>query len=248
MNDHYVYGIHAVTALLKNPHRKNKKLYINPQRSNKRLNDLVELAATLNVPMEKLASQLGTQSFAEIAHQGVVAWADPLPHYEEQHIDKLIEIAEKPLLLLILDGITDAHNLGACLRTADGAGVDFIVIPKDKNATITPVVTKVACGAVESVPLIRVTNLIRAMERIKQAGVWIYGAAVEASHTVCELDCTISIALALGAEDTGLRRLTREHCDGLFTIPMLGSVESLNVSVATGISLYEAVRQRKGAF
>lgn len=148
------------------------------------------------------------------------------------------------MLILILDGITDPHNLGACLRSADATGVDFVVIPKDKSASITPVVSKVACGAAESIPLVRVTNLARAMDILKQQGVWIFGAAGEAENLLYAMDCSGNIALVMGAEGTGLRRLTREHCDGLFSLPMMGSVESLNVSVATGVSLYEVIRQR----
>jgi 23S rRNA (guanosine2251-2'-O)-methyltransferase len=185
------------------------------------------------------------QRFAEFAHQGIVANAAALPDYTDSDLVRLLEEAKSPSLILILDGVTDPHNLGACLRTADAVGVDFVIIPKDKSASITPVVSKVACGAAESIPLVRVTNLARAMDVIKQQGVWIYGAAGEANQTIYELDFTSTIALALGAEGDGLRRLTREHCDGLFSLPMLGHVESLNVSVATGVSLYEVIRQRR---
>ena len=148
-------------------------------------------------------------------------------------------------MILILDGITDPHNLGACLRTADAAGVDFVIIPKDKSAAITPVVSKVACGAAESVLVVRVTNLARAISTLKEHGVWIYGAAGEAEHSIYDLDFTGSIGIVMGAEGSGLRRLTRELCDGLFSLPMQGEVSSLNVSVATGISLYEIARKNK---
>jgi len=140
--------------------------------------------------------------------------------------------------------VTDPHNLGACLRTADATGVDFVVIPKDKSASITPVVSKVACGAAEAIPVVRVTNLVRSMEKLKAAGVWIYGAAGEARQSLYTVQGTENIAVVLGAEGDGLRRLTRDHCDALFSLPMQGSVESLNVSVATGVTLYEIVRQR----
>ena len=155
-----------------------------------------------------------------------------------------MDLSKKPCLILILDGVTDPHNLGACLRSADAAGVDFVVIPKDKNASVTPVVSKVACGAAESMPIVRVTNLARAMDVLKEQGVWIYGAAGEATESLYRLDCKSSIALVMGSEDKGLRHLTREQCDGLFSLPMLGTVSSLNVSVATGICLFEVVRQR----
>lgn len=244
MTDHYVYGVHAVTALLANRHRATKKLYVNQERMDKRLQELLDLATKQQLPVEKLSAQKMNQRFAEFNHQGVVASADNLPDYGESDLPALLAASKKPCLLLILDGVTDPHNLGACLRTADATGVDFVVIPKDKNASVTPVVSKVACGAAESIPLVRVTNLVRAMETIKQEGVWIYGAAGEATESLYRIDCKTSVALVMGAEGEGMRRLTREHCDGLFALPMLGSVESLNVSVATGVCLYEVLRQR----
>ena len=143
-----------------------------------------------------------------------------------------------------MDGVTDPHNLGACLRTAEAAGVDFVVIPKDRNASITPVVSKVACGAAELMSVVRVTNLARAIDTLKEAGVWVYGAAGEATQSLYDIDCRGAIALIMGSEGDGLRRLTRDRCDGLFALPMVGSVESLNVSVATGVCLYEVLRQR----
>lgn len=245
MTEHYVYGIHAVSALLINPHRQTKKVYINQERTDKRLQDLLDLAIERQIPVEKLPQQKMNQRFADIAHQGVVAIAGNLRDYNESDLPNLLMACKQPSLLLILDGITDPHNLGACLRTADATGVDFVIIPKDKSASITPVVSKVACGAAESIPVVRVTNLVRAIETVKQSGVWVYGAAGEAFETLYNIDCHSSIAIVMGAEGEGLRRLTREHCDGLFSLPMLGSVESLNVSVATGVCLYEVVRQRE---
>jgi 23S rRNA (guanosine2251-2'-O)-methyltransferase len=147
-------------------------------------------------------------------------------------------------LLLILDGIQDPHNLGACLRTADAAGVTAVIAPKDKATSLTPAVRKVACGAAETIPFIQVTNLARFLRHIQQAGVWCYGLAGEATKTLYEIDWSGHSALVLGAEGKGLRQLTRECCDELISIPMLGTVSSLNVSVATGISLFEVVRQR----
>jgi 23S rRNA (guanosine2251-2'-O)-methyltransferase len=244
MSEPVVYGLHAVTALLNNPHRVTKQLFINQEREDKRLQALLSLALQHNIPVTTLSAQKMNQRFPDFAHQGVVASASPLPDYNEGDLSTLLQASKQPALVLILDGVTDPHNLGACLRTADAAGVDFVIIPKDKSATITPVASKVACGAAESIPVVRVTNLVRAMETIKQEGVWIYGAAGEANQMVYQLEFQSSIALVLGAEGDGLRRLTREHCDGLFALPMLGSVDSLNVSVATGVALYEVVRQR----
>lgn len=247
MTDHYLYGVHAVTAALANPHRSVRTLFISQDRADTRLHSLLEQAEHAKIRIESLSMHSMNQRFADVRHQGVVALVSALPDFSEPDLVALLEAAKKPSLILILDGVTDPHNLGACLRSADATGVDFVVIPKDKSASITPVVSKVACGAAESIPLVRVTNLVRAMELLKAHGVWIYGAAGEADGSVYQLDCTGTIAIAMGAEGEGLRRLTREHCDGLFSLPMLGSVESLNVSVATGVSLYEVVRQRQKA-
>ncbi|KTD03845.1 23S rRNA (guanosine(2251)-2'-O)-methyltransferase RlmB [Fluoribacter gormanii] len=247
MSEQYVYGVHAVSALLTNPHRVTKKLYISEDRVDKRLQDIIDKAIQSHVSLEKLSTQKMNQRFADFAHQGIVAVASSLPDYNESHLLALLEASKQPALILILDGVTDPHNLGACLRTADATGVDFVVIPKDKSASITPVVSKVACGAAESIPLVRVTNLVRSMKLLKEHGVWIYGAAGEATSSLYQIDCTGDVAIVMGAEGEGLRRLTREHCDGLFSLPMSGSVTSLNVSVATGVSLYEIIRQRKGS-
>lgn len=244
MTEQYVFGLHAVSALLNNPHRHIKKLFVTTDRADAKLLELISLASDAKIPLERLSNQKMNQQFKDLVHQGVVAWAKPLPDYNESHLLPMLQASKKPSLILILDGVTDPHNLGACLRTADASGVDFVVIPKDKSASITPVVSKVACGAAESVPLVRVTNLVRAMELLKEQGVWIYGAAGEAQNSLYQLDCKSTMAIVMGAEGEGLRRLTREHCDGLFNLPMLGSVSSLNVSVATGICLYEVVRQR----
>lgn len=245
MSEQFVYGVHAVTALLANPHRVINKLFVSQDRIDKRLQEVLDKAEKAHVSIEKLSNQKMNQRFADFTHQGLVAVAKPLPDYGEPDLISLLEASKKPGLILILDGVTDPHNLGACLRSADATGVDFVMIPKDKSASITPVVSKVACGAAESVPLVRVTNLVRAMDILKEQGVWIYGAAGEADSTLYQIDCSGTIAIAMGAEGEGLRRLTREHCDGLFSLPMSGAVESLNVSVATGVSLYEVIRQRQ---
>lgn len=244
MADQFVYGLHAVTALLTNPHRKIRQLLVSSERQDQRIQQLLATAQTHGVSVNQMSAVKMNQQFPDVSHQGVVAMASALPEYNESHLLELLAACKKSPLILILDGITDPHNLGACIRSADAAGVDFVIIPKDKNANINAVVSKVACGAAESVPFVRVTNLVRAMEVIKEEGVWIYGAAGETKDTIYGIDCKSPIAIVMGAEGDGLRRLTREHCDGLFALPMIGSVESLNVSVATGIALYEVVRQR----
>lgn len=245
MSEHYLYGIHAVLAALTNPHRTLKKLYINQERNDSRLQVLLDKAEQRGIAPEFLLTAVMNRRFPDVSHQGVVACVRPLPEYNESHLPQLLDSCKSKALILVLDGVTDPHNLGACLRTADAAGVDFVIIPKDKSASITPIVSKVACGAAESVPVVRVTNLARALSMLKTNGIWIYGAAGEAETSLYTIDSkTTSIALILGAEGDGLRRLTRDLCDALFYLPMLGEVSSLNVSVATGVCLYEVVRQR----
>jgi len=244
MTDHLIYGLHAVAALLHNPQRHIKQIYINQDRQDERLLAIWELIQVRAIPVIALTAAKMTAKFPNQVHQGIVAVAAPLPAFHEKDLPNLLAATSKPPLVLILDGVTDPHNLGACLRSADAAGVDCVIIPKDKSASLTPVVSKVACGAAESMPVFRVTNLVRSMEILKELGIWLYGAASETEQSLYQLGGRSPIALVLGAEGEGLRRLTREHCDGLFAIPMLGSVTSLNVSVATGVALYEIVRQR----
>ncbi|MEI6094852.1 MAG: 23S rRNA (guanosine(2251)-2'-O)-methyltransferase RlmB [Gammaproteobacteria bacterium] len=245
MTDQHIYGLHAVTALINNPQRDIKQIFFNQDRQDQRLLALLNEIKSKAIPAVALSAAKMASKFPDVVHQGIVAMVTPMPVFQEKDLPQLIKGSSKPPFILILDGVTDPHNLGACLRSADAAGVDCVIIPKDKSASITPVVSKVACGAAEAIPVIRVTNLVRTMETLKDLGVWLYGAANEAEQTTLYgLDGQAPIAIVLGAEGEGLRRLTREHCDGLFAIPMLGSVSSLNVSVATGIALYEIVRQR----
>lgn len=240
------YGMHACLAILKNPLRHIKRLVIR-QGDEKRYEAILELAKTRQVSIQMLSSQQMNEQFPQLVHQGVVVWCKPLPTLVEADIARLLEGLSHPPFILILDGVTDPHNLGACLRTADASGVDMVIIPKDKNAGLSPVVTKVSSGASEHIPLVSVTNLARTIENLQQLGVWVYGACGEAQHSIYQLDGLGGIALVLGAEGDGLRRLTREKCDGLYSIPMMGSVSSLNVSVAAGVSLYEIRRQRLNA-
>ena len=177
-------------------------------------------------------------------HQGVIAYAAAYEYATvEEILDNARQKGEAPFLFL-LDNIEDPHNLGACLRSADAAGVHAVIVPKDRSAQLNATAKKVACGAAESVPLIRVTNLARTMRMLQEENIWIVGTAGEADHTLYQSKMTGRLALVMGAEGEGMRRLTREHCDELISIPMAGSVSSLNVSIATGICLFEAVRQR----
>lgn len=237
------YGLHSCMAILKNPKREIKHIVLR-QGDDKRYAELISLAQDRGIQIKRQSQELIDQDFPGLVHQGVLLWAKALPEYDEGDLKSLITSLEHPAFILILDGVTDPHNLGACLRSADAAGVDMVIIPKDKSASITPVVAKVSSGASETVPLVRVVNLARSIETIQALGVWVYGACGEATQSLYDLDAKAAIALVLGAEGDGLRRLTREKCDALYSIPMLGSVSSLNVSVAAGISMYEVRRQR----
>ena len=241
------YGFHAVEALLKNPKSTITVLYLLKGRNDKRLNALQKLASQ-SVSIEWVARDV-LDAMVDANHQGVVALiASSAESYDEgylkSHLPKLIEEGINPFIL-VLDGITDPHNLGACLRSAEAAGVQFVVVPKDNSAPLNAVVSKVACGAAEVIPLIRVTNLSRTLQWLQQQGVWILGAAGEAEQHHFQADLKGSLAIVMGSEGKGLRRLTREYCDGLMRIPMAGTVSSLNVSVATGVCLFEALRQRQ---
>jgi 23S rRNA (guanosine2251-2'-O)-methyltransferase len=242
-NNFFLFGIHAVQALLSQHPERALALYVQKERHDQKIQVLIDLAKTNGVKIQ-LASRVELDALVEHAvHQGVVAACQKPAAHTENDLENIIAAAPKPLLL-VLDGIQDPHNLGACLRSADAAGVHAVIVPKDKSVAITPTVSKVASGAAETVPFIQVTNLARTLRFLKEQGVWLFGAAGEAQQTLYQADLSVSAALVLGAEGQGLRRLTREHCDVLLNIPMLGSVSSLNVSVATGIFLFEALRQR----
>ncbi|EKT4468230.1 23S rRNA (guanosine(2251)-2'-O)-methyltransferase RlmB [Pseudomonas putida] len=240
-----IYGVHAVQGLLQHHPKRVKQIWLSEGRSEPRIQALLALAADNRVPVGQ-AERRELDAWVEGVHQGVVAEVSPSQVWGEAMLDEMLERAEQPPLILVLDGVTDPHNLGACLRTADAAGATAVVIPKDKSATLTAVVRKVACGAAEVIPLVAVTNLARTLEKLQQRGLWIVGTAGEAEQELYQQDLTGPIAIVMGAEGKGMRRLTREHCDFLVKLPMAGSVSSLNVSVATGVCLFEAVRQRQG--
>ena len=242
MKNEFIYGIHTVTALLERAPERIETLQVLEGRGDKRMQQLLSEAERANIHIERVSRDVLDKFDAK--HQGVVALLANNFEYRETDLKGLIERSASPLLL-ILDGVTDPHNLGACLRSADAAGVDAVIAPRDNAASLTPVVRKVACGAAEVIPFVQVTNLARTLRDLKEWGVWIVGTAGEAETLIYEQDLTGPIAIAMGAEGSGLRRLTREHCDFLVKLPMVGSVSSLNVSVATGICLFEAVRQRR---
>ena len=241
------YGIHAVRVLLaRNPER-IRRLLVTSGRDAARLVELKSLAQRAGV-------QVGATDDASLdrladggRHQGVVAEITPRGGDPETQLEEALEAAQGAPLLLVLDGVQDPHNLGACLRSADAAGVTAVIVPRDRAAGLTGVARKVAAGAAETVPFVPVVNLARALRDLKERGVWLVGTDDAADRTLFEADLTGPLALVMGSEGEGLRRLTRECCDQLVSIPMAGAVESLNVSVATGVVLFEAVRQRSAA-
>ena len=239
-----IYGVHAVQALLQHHPKRVKQIWLSEGRSEPRLQALLSLAAENRVAVGQ-AERRELDAWVEGVHQGVVAEVSPSQVWGEAMLEELLERSETAPLILVLDGVTDPHNLGACLRTADAAGATAVVIPKDKSATLTAVVRKVACGAAEVIPLVAVTNLARTLEKLQQRGLWVVGTAGEAEQEIYQQDLTGPLVMIMGAEGKGMRRLTREHCDFLVKLPMAGSVSSLNVSVATGVCLFEAVRQRQ---
>lgn len=244
MKNELIYGIHAVqTAIVQTP-QSLTEIWLDSNRHDKRMAEIHRLAGQHGVRRHDVPREQLDRLLPGVNHQGVIARCK-MPGVKTEHeLFELIQDLAKPALLLILDGVQDPHNLGACLRAADGAGADAIIVPKDKSVGLTPVVAKVASGALHNVPLVQVTNLARTMEQLKKAGVWLVGMDDKGDQTLYQMDLTQSVAIALGAEGTGLRRLSKEKCDFLVKLPMSGVVESLNVSVATGICLYEAMRQR----
>jgi len=242
------YGIHTVRALLtRTPQRVRRVLLAQGRGSASRLHELRALAEGAGVPVSASDdAQLDRLAEGE-RHQGVVAEVMPRAGDPETQLEEALEaLGDAPPLLLVLDGVTDPHNLGACLRSADAAGVAAVIAPRDRAAGLTPVVRKVAAGAAEAVPLVAVVNLARTLRELKDRGVWLVGTADDAPRTLFDADLTGPTAIVMGSEGEGMRRLTRETCDELVSIPMAGAVESLNVSVATGVALFEAVRQRRG--
>ncbi len=237
-----VYGLHAVRMALQRG--QVRELWCDRQRRDKRLEEIRRTARERGIPVHELTARELGGMLPKARHQGVMGALRPPREWSERELHGLLERLARPPFLLILDGVQDPHNLGACLRTAEAAGVDAVIAPRDRAAGLTPAVRKVACGAAQSMPFVRVTNLARTMRWLRNAGVWLVGASGDAPCELYHADLRDSLAVVMGAEGSGLRRLTRESCDLLVRIPMSGVVESLNVSVATAICLYEALRQR----
>jgi 23S rRNA (guanosine2251-2'-O)-methyltransferase len=241
------YGIHAVRALLtRHPHRVRQLWLREEGESASRLQELRRLALAAGVATHVAVDDELDRLAGGERHQGAVADVIPRAGDPETQLEEALEaLGDTPGLLLVLDGVTDPHNLGACLRSADAAGVAAVIVPRDRAAGLTPVVRKVAAGAADNVPLIAVVNLARTLRELKERGLWLVGTADEAQRTLYDVDLTGPTVLVMGSEGEGMRRLTREACDELVSIPMAGAAESLNVSVATGVALFEAVRQRR---
>ena len=242
------YGYHAVESLIRREPRRVAALHVQAERQDKRMQALCELSRNQGVSVLS-CSKSELDALVSGRHQGVVAVLDQAAEAEAGGLMSEADLSEHlskvtAPLILILDGVTDPHNLGACLRSADAAGVTAVIFPKDKSADVNDVARKVASGAAETVPWVRVTNLARTIESLKQAGVWVIGTDGEAEEMLYEQDLSGPCALVLGSEGAGIRRLTRDLCDFVVKLPMAGSVSSLNVSVAAGVCLFEAVRQR----
>jgi len=244
-----IFGLHAVEAAIKRDPAGIEQLWCDVQRKDRRLQELTNLAENQGVrPQWVQKSELDKLLPAQARHQGIAARISRVTEYNEHFLEQLLVGLQEPALLLVLDGVTDPHNLGACLRSADAAGVHAVIAPRDRACGLTPVVCKVASGAAEALPFVQVTNLARTLKGLRDAGIWVIGTALEeASTSLFQSSLTGSVALVLGAEGKGLRRLTRDNCDELIYIPMVGTVQSLNVSVATGVCLFEALRQRSSA-
>ena len=242
MDNDIVYGIHPVSAVLENEPENILSVWLLDSSEN-RARELAESLENLGLKIQKVKRKTLDSITDGANHQGIVIRIRATKQAGENELLELISGSEKPFIL-VLDDVTDPHNLGACLRSADGAGVTAVVVSRDHAAGLNGTVRKVTCGAAENVPFFTVTNLSRTLKALKDLGVWITGTAGEAEKLVYEADLSGPLALVMGAEDRGMRRLTRENCDDLVKLPMNGSVSSLNVSVATGIVLYEALRQR----
>ncbi|HLV48177.1 MAG TPA: 23S rRNA (guanosine(2251)-2'-O)-methyltransferase RlmB [Aliidiomarina sp.] len=239
-----VFGVHSVQAILNHAPERVVELFVQQAKDKLDHGAILKLAKQAGVRPQFCQRKVLDNRCGEGNHQGVLVVVTALAQLTENDLPALIENSKTAPLFLVLDQVTDPHNLGACLRTADAAGVTAVIVPKDKSSKLTSVVRKVASGAAEIVPFIVVTNLARTLRELQDLGIWIVGTAGEATDSLYASKLTGPTALVLGAEDTGIRRLTRELCDELISIPLKGTVSSLNVSVAAGVCLFEAVRQR----
>ena len=241
----WIAGINAVAAALEHDPDNVREVLVEAGAKNPRIADIETEARRKDIDVRRVTQQALDGVAGGLRHQGVAARYAAAKTWDEKDLAELVEAAHGKALVLVLDGVQDPHNLGACLRSAAAAGATAVVIPKDKAVQVTATVRKTSAGAADIVPVVRATNLARTLRELQKQGVWIHGLAGDAPATIHSLDLTGNVALVMGGEADGLRRLTREYCDHLARIPMPGEFESLNVSVATGIALFEAVRQRQ---
>ncbi|HEX7914776.1 23S rRNA (guanosine(2251)-2'-O)-methyltransferase RlmB [Rudaea sp.] len=244
MSGELLFGIHSIDAALSNDPKNILELYFESDSQNARIKELSEKARELGLKPHARPREALDRMTGGARHQGAVARYRAPPPRTEKELYELVEQAGKDTLILVLDGVTDPHNLGACLRSAEAAGVTAVVVPKDKAAGITPTVRRASSGAADRVAFFAVTNLARTLKALKESGVWLVGLAGESTQDFYKLDLKGPLGIVMGSEGEGMRRLTGEACDFLARIPMRGGVESLNVSVATGVALFEALRQR----
>lgn len=246
----FVHGWHAVLALLQRHPERVLRIRVAKARDDARLLALTQAAQAAGCALERVEPSVLERHVGAVVHQGVVAEVRPQAMRNEDDLQRMLGTLRDqpealPALLLVLDGVQDPHNLGACLRSADACGALAVIIPKDRAVQLNATVRKVAAGAAETTPVVAVTNLVRCLRELKEHGLWVVGADAAAERRADQADFRVPTALVLGAEGAGLRQLTRQHCDLLVSLPALGAVESLNVSVAAGMLLYEAVRQRR---
>lgn len=245
VDEELVCGLHAVLQALREHPRHVDVIWLNQTRSDRRTAEVVQAARAAGVRLQRVPVNKLDQLASKTRHQGVIARCCPQPLRNERDLREFLTQLTGTTLLLVLDGVQDPRNLGACLRCADGAGVHGVILPQDRATSVTASVRRVASGAAEAMPIFQVTNLSRVLRQLKQAGIWLVGTSQEAATGLFDADLCGPLALIIGGEEKGLRRLTKTNCDVLVKIPMRGTVSSLNVSVATAVCLYEALRQRQ---
>lgn len=243
-SENLIYGLHVIDRLLATKPQQILTVYVASDREDSKIANIITQVNQHGIALERVSKKQLSQWLNHENHQGIAAKIRPSVVLSQQDLMEILEKNDTPPLLLILDGVLDPHNLGACMRTAVAASVTAIIIPKDRAVSLTPTVRKVASGAADFIPLIEVTNLVRLMEELKKRGIWIAGASLKATKTLYQTDLKGPLAIVLGAEEGGLKRLTEENCDFLIKIPIDPAMESLNVSVAAGVCLFEALRQR----
>lgn len=243
MSDTFIYGVHAVESMLERAPHRLRQVFVSNERHDLRLQILAAKIQSQGIAIQGVKRQFLESKTSGAVHQGLVAAIIPEQGHREQDLPAILDLSPTPLLL-VFDGVTDPHNLGACWRSAGAAGVQAIIVPRDRAVRPNATVRKVACGATECVPLVMVTNLARTLRYLKERGIWVVGTSGLAPQTIYQSQLTGPLALVMGSEGQGMRRLTEEQCDTIVSLPTVGSMPTLNVSVATGICLFEAIRQR----